>query len=65
MLSGTVKQETQWGIMRGHSVEVIIPAEANEGYMSPEQYARKRAEVSPGRVVKRTKTVTVSDWEDA
>lgn len=45
---------------RNHRVTEVV---ANEGYMSAEEYARKRAEVTGGQYVRRHVATTEYPWE--
>lgn len=56
----------QWGVRHpGGRVEKIDAASANEGYMTEEQYAQRRAEVTKGTVVTRTSEVRETPWAEA
>lgn len=61
-----VFSEVQWGF-RTPTGQVYPSSErtANEGYLTAEEYARKRAEVTGGVVLTRRRIVEITDWEEA
>lgn len=52
----------EWGVRRGHSVQHVDPAAANEAYMSEEQLARRYAETGGGEVVSRVHRSINTPW---
>lgn len=59
--------ETQWGYRKPgeHRVTHITEKEAAIGYMTAEEFARKRAKATGGDVVRREVTVIATHWQEA
>lgn len=56
--------KTEWGVQHPDGrIEAISEASANEGYMTAEQYAERRAAATGGVVVTRVRRETVTKWK--
>jgi len=56
--------DVRWGYRTpSGATTTVSEREANEGYMSAEQYAKLRASVVGGQLVRQTVTTETSEWE--